>query len=179
VPLRRAATGLFALVAVLPLLLFGYALYAVGALGRPIAQVTLALALGLVCVGFYIFQLLIQRMTEIMRAAAASAEAAGAPGPAPAPRSFSLPGFGTIDEPAAIRDVMTQAAAEQLRAMWQPEAEPLVGRRVLVSVRNAAEPIAGTLVQVTADGLLLTDDGGRRVGVSYRRISAVEAAPPP
>ena len=34
--------------------------------------------------------------------------------------------------------------------------------------------MAGTLMQVTEDGLLLDQDG-RRVGITYRRISAIEA----
>ena len=175
-PLRRAAAGVFALIAVLPLLLFGYALYSVEALGRPVAQVLLALALGLVVVGFYIFKLLVARMGELMRASGLDALARDAA----AARSFSLPGFGTVAEPEPIREtVMMPAAVEQLRTVWQAEAEPLVGRRVLVSVRNAPEPLAGTLLQVTGDGLLLVDEAGQRVGVGYRRISAVEAGPAP
>jgi hypothetical protein len=125
-PLRRAAAGVFALIAVLPLLLFAYALYSVEALGRPVAQVLLTLALGLVVVGFYLFKLLVARMGELMRASGLDALARDAA----AARSFSL-------------------------------------------------PLAGTLLQVTGDGLLLVDEAGQRVGVGYRRISAVEAGPAP
>jgi hypothetical protein len=62
---------------------------------------------------------------------------------------------------------------EQLGTIWRTEAEPHVGRPVLVSVMNSTDPIAGVLLQVTRDGLLL-DQAGRRVGITYRRISAIE-----
>jgi ferredoxin-fold anticodon binding domain-containing protein len=64
-------------------------------------------------------------------------------------------------------------AMDHLQSVWKAEATPHVGRRVLVSVRNSARAIAGTLVQVTDDGVLLDQDG-EQVAVSYRRISAIE-----
>lgn len=81
-----------------------------------------------------------------------------------------MPGIGTIQE---FRDVA--GAFDQLRDVWKAEAQPHLGRRVVVSVRNSPQPLAGWLAQVTDDGVLL-DDGGRQVGVSYRRISAIEPA---
>ena len=47
-----------------------------------------------------------------------------------------------------------------------------------ISVRNAPEPIVGTLAQITENGLLVLDADSHKIGVSYRRISAIEAAPP-
>ena len=46
--------------------------------------------------------------------------------------------------------------------------------RVLVAVRNAADPIKGTLYQVTEDGVIL-DQRGAKFGISYTRVSAIEA----
>jgi hypothetical protein len=34
----------------------------------------------------------------------------------------------------------------------------------------------GTLAQITENGLLILDGDSQKVGVSYRRISAIEAA---
>ncbi|HWM78385.1 MAG TPA: hypothetical protein VNS56_12465, partial [Methylomirabilota bacterium] len=67
-----------------------------------------------------------------------------------------------------------------LDLMWKAEAEPLLGRRVLVAVRNVADPIKGTLYQVTEDGVIL-DQSGAKFGISYARVSAIEAdtAPEP
>jgi len=175
--LQRTAAIVFGLVAILPLLLFAYTLYTLGALGRPQAQLMLALALGAVLIGLYIFRGLTLRMAAILRAAAAPAQPEASPqAPAEEP-GLHLPGFGTITgaEPEAIRESdMLLGAVEGLRAVWRTEAEPYLGQRVLVSVRNSPEPVAGTLSQITDDGLLLLDADGKRVGVSYRRISAVE-----
>jgi len=48
-----------------------------------------------------------------------------------------------------------------------------MGQHVLVSVKNATNPIAGTLVRATDDGVVLETDG-QQTAVSYRRILAVE-----
>lgn len=176
--LQRAGAIVFALAAILPLLLLSYTLYDLGALGKPQAQVGLALALGGVLIGAYIFWGMMARMAEILRASVKLPEASPGPEPpAPPQAEFDLPGLGTIREAEPIRESdMLPGTIDQLRAMWQAEAEPLVGRRVSVSVRNAPEPLMGTLSQITGDGLLLLDDGGKKTGVSYRRISAIEAA---
>lgn len=79
-----------------------------------------------------------------------------------------MPGLGTIREFNEI--------AETLWPVWKGEAESYLGRRVLVSVKNAPHPIVGTLVEGTGDGMLLEVDG-RQVGVSYRGVSAIEADP--
>jgi hypothetical protein len=58
--------------------------------------------------------------------------------------------------------------------MWRAEAEPFLGKRVLVAVRNAPDPLKGILAQVTKDGVIL-DQRGNRVGIRYTRMSAIEA----
>jgi hypothetical protein len=173
--LKRVASIVLALVSLLPLLLFFYTLYDLRALGRTAAQVAFVLALGSTLVGAYIFFAMLARMSELLRAAGAAAAAAPAPSglgtPAPEHAEFEIPGMGRVGEAHAF----FLEPIEQLGTMWRHEAEPHVGRNVLVSVMNSADPISGTLLQVTDDGLLL-DQEGRRVGITYRRISAIELA---
>jgi hypothetical protein len=87
-----------------------------------------------------------------------------------------VPGMGRITELTPSDG----AALSDLDLMWKAEAEPLLGRRVLVAVRNAADPIKGTLYQVSEDGVIL-DQHGAKFGISYTRVSAIEAdtAPEP
>lgn len=89
--------------------------------------------------------------------------AAGAPRPAAA--APALPGIGNVRE--------FGEAAQTIALLWQTEARAHLGRRVLVSVANASEPIVGTLTDVTDDGLLLEQDG-EPVAIGYRRIRAIE-----
>ena len=174
--LQRAGAVVFALAAILPLLLFFYTLYELGALDKPQAQLGLGLALAAVLIGLYMFRTMMTRIAEILRASAA-AGGAGAPGaPAESQAEFDLPGLGTIREAEPIRESdMLPGTVDQLRTVWQAEAAPLVGQRVSVSVRNAPDPVVGTLGQITDDGLLLLDDDGKRMGISSRRLSAIEA----
>ena len=221
--LRRASSVVFALISVLPLLLFAYTLYDLHMLHQTIAQVGLGSALGLSMIGFYIYSVMIARLSEMLRkveAEEASPQQPAAqhlpvvtmavePGPGvpmapghvghaaravPAasdqPRPFAsknrnggrargglvVPGMGRITElkPA------DGAALSDLDLMWKAEAEPLLGKRVLVAVRNAVDPVKGVLHQVTEDGVIL-DQRGAKLGISYTRVSAIEAdtAPEP
>lgn len=153
-----------------------YTILDVGVMHRRIAQVTLALALGSAAVGTYIFWVMLARLSDMLRAARAGSERArqseggGAPA-APEHAAFEIPGMGHVGEVHTFL-----APLEQLSTVWRAEAESHVGRHVLVSVMNAAEPIVGVLTQVADDGLLLDRDG-ERVGITYRRISAIEADP--
>jgi hypothetical protein len=213
--LRRASSVVFALISVLPLLLFAYTLYALNVLQQTTAQIGLGSALALAMIGFYIYSVMIARLSEILReievsgTSAAHAEPPHAPvvtmvvgpepGRAPAPRhggpaasaavatppppsvatsrngsiaraGLVVPGMGRITELTPSDG----AALSDLDLMWKAEAEPLLGRRVLVAVRNAADPIKGTLYQVTEDGVIL-DQRGAKFGISYTRVSAIEA----
>jgi len=177
--LRRAVSIVFWLVAVLPLLLFAYTVYALGGLRRPDALMALGASIGFVLLGSYILRGITVRMAEQLRAAQAAA--VGVEAPALPDTGYHLPGFGTIhhDEPPRehepIRESdMMAATVAQLRAVWEAEAQPYLGQRVLVSVRNSSEPVIGALSQIAPDGLLLLDDDGKRVGVGYRRISAID-----
>ena len=174
--LRRVASIALSLASVIPLLLFVYTVLDVGVIDRTIAQVTLALALGSMVVGTYIFWVMIARLSDMLRAASGGNEASSRPDGDAAPAAsdaaaFEIPGMGHVGEVHAFL-----APLEQLGTVWRAEAEPHVGQHVLVSVMNATEPISGVLTQVTDDGLLLDRDG-QRVGITYRRISAIELDP--
>jgi hypothetical protein len=197
--LRNAASIVFALTAVIPLLLFTYTLYSLNQLRHTEAQMGLGAALACALVGLFIFSNLMARLSEVLRflegqepAAEPGAAAvppgvtadAGSParpmavaanGPAapvwPGPGGLMVPGLGTI---TAARRAASAAFDEVQKTMWHAEAQRHLGRRVLVSVKNAPEPIAGSLAQIADDGVLL-EQGDERVAVSYLRITNIES----
>ena len=216
--LRRASSVVFALISVLPLLLFAYTLYALDVLHHLTAQIGLGSALVLSMIGFYIYSVMMSRLSEILRdieagedsptttrttqgpvvtmavepgpsGPVAASHAAGASRQIPAPpsdrpspfagkgRSASggrgglvVPGMGRITELKGT----DAGATSDLDSMWRVEAEPLLGKRVLVAVRNATEPVKGIMSQVTQDGVIIDHDG-TKLGISYTRVSAIEA----
>lgn len=167
--LRQAASLVFALTAALPLLLFAYTLLRLNALQQIRYQIILAIALIAALVGFGILRVMMTRTSDLLRAVGEAREHGEGPALA-AGKNLRVPGIGTIQEFHEI--------ATALWPVWKAEAEAHLGRRVLVSVRNAPHPIAGTLVEVTDEGVLLEADG-QQVGVSFRRVSAIEAGPSP
>jgi hypothetical protein len=202
--LRSAASIVFALTAVIPLLLFTYTLYLLGQLGQFQAQMGLGVALGCALVGLFIFSNLMARLGEVLRflegqpaptetpggaATSSDADRAARPvsmaanGPAsppwPGPSGLLVPGLGTITAASRAASAARQAAGvfdEVQKTMWHAEAQQHLGRRVLISVKNAPEPIAGSLAQIAEDGVLLERDD-ERVAVSYLRITNIEADP--
>jgi hypothetical protein len=60
--------------------------------------------------------------------------------------------------------------------LWMAEAIAYKGRRVALSIMNTRAPITGTLLDVTQDELLIDQDGGAQVAVSYSRLSGIDAA---
>jgi hypothetical protein len=80
--LQHAASVIFALVAIVPLLIFAWTLHAVGGLGQPQAQVGLGLALAIALLGFWMFRSLLGRMAEVVRALGAAVEQASRTRPA-------------------------------------------------------------------------------------------------
>ena len=85
-----------------------------------------------------------------------------------APRGQSIPGLGMIQEV----DDLSRAMAK----LWMGEAIAYKDRRVAVSIMNSRTPITGTLVEVTLEGLLIDQDGGKQVAVSFSRLSGIDAA---
>jgi len=218
--LRRASSVVFALISVLPLLLFAYTLYALNVLQQATAQIGLGSALALAMIGFYIYSVMIARLSDMLREIEVNGTNAPHAAPSHAPVVTFIepePGLSPVpghDVPALSASEATPArpsaaksrngsvaraglvvpgmgriteltpsdgaALSDLDLMWKAEAEPLLGRRVLVAVRNAADPIKGTLYQVAEDGVIL-DQRGAKFGISYTRVSAIEAdtAPEP
>jgi len=215
--LRRASSVVFALISVLPLLLFAYTLYALDVLHHLIAQIGLGSSQVLSMIGFYIYSVMMSRLSEILRdieagedsptttrttqgpvvtmavepgpsGPVAASHAAGASRQIPAPPSdrpspfagkgrsatggrggLVVPGMGRITELKGA----DAGATSDLDSMWRVEAEPLLGKRVLVAVRNATEPVKGIMSQVTQDGVIIDQDG-TKLGISYTRVSAIE-----
>ena len=204
--LRNAASIVFALTAVIPLLLFTYTLYLLGQLGQFQAQMGLGVALGCALVGLFIFSNLMARLGELLRFLEGQPAPAATPGgtarpssaadpaarpvtrwpptaprarPGPVPGGLVVPGLGTITAASRAASAARQAAGvfdEVQKTMWHAEAQQHLGRRVLISVKNAPEPIAGSLAQIAEDGVLLEQDD-QRVAVSYLRITNIEADP--
>ena len=224
--LQQAASAVFAVTTVVPLLIFVWTLHRLGALSRLQSQLGLGLALGTALLGYYIFRRLMSQMSELIRGLGRAVERgarsasdgrlssgaqervpgliadykppAGGPVPVPhpapaaagarvatvvapaavtaatpvlgfeAPRSQSVPGLGMIQEV----DDLSRAMAK----LWMGEAAPYQGHRVALSIMNSRVPITGTLVDLTHDGLLIDQDGGGQVAVSYSRLSGIDAA---
>ena len=227
--LQQAASAVFAVTTVVPLLIFVWTLHRLGSLSRIQSQLGLGLALVIALLGYYIFRRLMGQMSELIRGLGRAVErgarsasegrvgSAGperapgliaeykppaggaAPHPAPAaaaahqaparvatvaapaavtaaapvlefeaPRSQSVPGLGMIQEV----DDLSRAMAK----LWMGEAVAYQGRRVALSIMNSRVPIVGTLVDLTQDGLLIDQDGGGQVAVSYSRLSGIDAA---
>ncbi len=212
--LQQAASAVFAVTTVVPLLIFVWTLHRIGALADVQSQVGLGLALGVALLGYYIFRRLMGRMSQLIQGlgrvvqqgmrpandARANLTAAGKatgliaeykppvreepappapssrvaqpaaaqPAPPPVHRSTPIPGLGMIQEV----DDLSHAMAK----LWMAEALGFKGRRVALSIMNARTPITGTLVDVTHDELLVDQDGGGQVGISYGRLSGIDAA---
>src|SRR5262245_35338447 len=72
--LQQAASVIFALVAVVPLLIFAWTLHALGAIRSTQAQLSLGLALAVALLGFWMFRSLLGRMAEVVQALAAAVD---------------------------------------------------------------------------------------------------------
>jgi hypothetical protein len=220
--LQQAASAVFAVTTVVPLLIFVWTLHRLGSLSRIQSQLGLGLALGIALLGYYIFRRLMGQMSDLIRglgravergarsadgrlaataherapgliaeykppavdtvtqrvAAAAAVETASSVPAATvavvpavefeAAGSKSVPGLGMIQEV----DDLSRAMAK----LWMSEAATYQGQRVALSIMNSRAPISGTLIDLTQDGLLIEQDGGGQVAVSYARLSGIDAA---
>jgi len=228
--LQQAASAVFAVTTVVPLLIFVWTLHRLGSLSRLQSQVGLGLALAIALLGYYIFRRLMGQMSELIRglgravgtrspaesrlsaavaqdrapglvadykppvlaaqphaAPSATAPRSASPAPVPAraatvapaaasaqtveieaPRPQGIPGLGMIQEV----DDLSRAMAK----LWMGEAMAYKDRRVALSIMNSRVPITGTLVDVTSEGLLVDQDGGKQVAVSFSRLSGIDAA---
>jgi hypothetical protein len=171
--LQQAASTIFVLTAVLPLLVFMWTLHTLGVLHSPTAQVGLGLSLVFALTGFFILRATMSRLSEFTRALTKAAESK-VQGRPPGPRVERPSNRKAVATPAvgAISEFGDMSAT--IASLWSREAAPHIGRPVLVSIVRATEPLAGTLKEVTEEGLLL-EQNGREVAVGYQRISGIEA----
>ena len=200
--LQQAASMIFALVAVVPLLIFAWTLHAVGAMRNTQALVCLGLALAISLLGFWMFRTMLGRMTDVVQGLAAVLEQSNrtrrallpTPGPASAaPRPVgaapAAATVGTSAAPPAARKIPAadrhlpgvgniREIAEVARTMdvlWHREATAHVGKRVQISVANARDALIGTITEVSDDGLILEQADGP-MAVAYRRVTAIDRA---
>ena len=192
--LQQAASVIFALVAIVPLLIFAFTLHSVGAMRSTQAQVSLTLALAISLLGFWLFRSMLGRMAEVVQALAAAVEQAGrtrrpasptggaapvagaaarpmtaasiAAAGAPADDNHGIPGVGHIREIAEV--------ARTMDTLWKREAEAHVGKHVQISVANSRDPLLGIISEVSDDGLILDQDDGTQHAVAYRRVTGID-----
>jgi two-component system NtrC family sensor kinase len=121
VKLREAASTIFALTAVLPLLLFVYFMWRFGLLESTEAQVGILFALAIALLGYVLFRRLTQRVADLGRAlgqALPSVPADKLAAPAPASKGTStagVPGLGQVNEIGEIAQAFGRMLLE-LRA---------------------------------------------------------------
>lgn len=98
--LQQAASVIFALVAVVPLLIFAWTLHTLGAIRSTQAQLSLGLALAVALLGFWMFRSLLGRMAEVVQALTAAVEQASRirrpPVPPVAAPTASVPALAPI-----------------------------------------------------------------------------------
>jgi hypothetical protein len=173
--LLQAAAVVFVLIGLLPLLIFAWTLWSVGAIHTFQGQTGLGLSLAVSLLGFQVFRTMMARISRFVGALSGAADARPAdsdpagPGPSkPAPIEAHTPGIGEIREFGEMANTIASL-------IWKREAAPHVGHPVVISVSNGARPIEGKLVEVTEDGLLLERDS-QPVAVVFRRVSGIERA---
>src|SRR5258708_19675902 len=109
--LRNAASIVFALTAVIPLLLFTYALSALNQLKLTEAQMGLGVALACALVGLFIFSNLMARLSEVLRYLEEQQDSAGRTGTTAAASATPGAGGDAAARPAATGSGNSPAAA--------------------------------------------------------------------
>jgi hypothetical protein len=110
--LQQAASVIFALVAVVPLLIFAYTLHTLGAIRSTQAQLSLGLALAVALLGFWMFRSMLGRMAEVVQMLAAAVEQANRTRRPPTPGPVSATPAPTAASPTpAAAPAATAAAA--------------------------------------------------------------------
>jgi hypothetical protein len=109
--LQQAASVIFALVAVVPLLIFAWTLHALGAIRSTQAQLSLGLALGVSLLGFWMFRSLLGRMAEVVQALTAAVEQASRVRRPPVPAAPTAPAAAANGVPATVAAAPSPAPA--------------------------------------------------------------------
>ena len=169
--LRQAAAVIFALVAVVPLLVFAWTLHALDVIKRTEAQVGLSLSLAVALLGFSMFRVMLSRMSEVVQALVAAVDQANrARRPSPSEHQSAPAPAAVAAAPAATKAAPPSAALDAARAKVtapSPFATAPVSRdRALPGIGNIREfgevtRTMGVLWQREAKAHL-----GRRVQIS-------------
>jgi hypothetical protein len=150
--LQQAASVIFALVAVVPLLIFAWTLHTLGAIRSTQAQVSLGLALAVALLGFWMFRSLLGRMAEVVQALAAALEQASRvrrsplPAVAPAPAasvSAPAPAVAPAASPVMAPAVASPSRTEETAAPSVVFRPPAPAPAVAAVTARAAEPANG------------------------------------
>ena len=175
--LKQAASVLFSLMGIVPLLLFAFTLWQVGAIHHTLAQVSLALTLALMLLGYWLFRSMVAQTSDALqtlsRAVQTAARPAGTPvaatasaAPSGAPEVAGLGGIWELGEMGHTMDLL-----------WQREARAHVGRQVQVTVANSEDVAEGRLLEATEEGLWLEQGDGSTLAIIYRRVKGIERLP--
>jgi hypothetical protein len=134
--LRQAASLVFAVTAILPLLLFVWTVYYLGALSRLSAQVGLGVALATSLMGYYVFRGLIGQMSDLIAVIGKVLERSPA-----GPRASAEPLEGTSEESGEAWATLSSAPTEppRLRRSADP-ASPARAERLDAPQRPARDP---------------------------------------
>jgi hypothetical protein len=146
--LQQAASVIFALVAIVPLLIFAWTLFGLGALRQTRAQLGLAVALTVALLGFWMFRVMLHRMSEVVRALAAAVEQASRTRrpPASTPAPTPAPAHGVAAAASAAATAVLEAPPVQAPATVVARA-PLTGRPAAGAAR--AVPGMGDIRELT------------------------------
>jgi hypothetical protein len=113
--LQQAASLVFAVTAILPLLVFVWTVYHLGALSRLSAQVGLGVALATSLMGYYVFRGLIGQMSDLIAVIGKALEHSPA-----GPRASAEPLEGTAEASAAGTPSSASAGPSRLRRSAEP-----------------------------------------------------------
>jgi hypothetical protein len=146
--LQQAASVIFALVAVVPLLIFAWTLHALGAIRSTQAQLSLGLALAVALLGFWMFRSLLGRMAGVVQVLTSAVEQATRVrrGPVAAASTENGPRAVAVaaDTPVVLHAVPTPVPGQVAVAAPAVLAPPAVASRVAAAApKRPAPAVAG------------------------------------
>jgi len=172
--LRQAASVLFALMGIVPALVFAFTLWQLGAIHHTLAQASLALTLALMLLGYWLFRSMLAQMSEIVKGVSRAVHTVVRPSGTPIAAATIVPPPAVAREVAGLGSIWELGEmARTMDLLWQREARAHVGRQVQITIANSQD-VAGKLVEATEDGLLLEQKGGTTVAITYRRVQGIE-----
>jgi hypothetical protein len=133
--LQQAASVIFALVAVVPLLIFAWTLHTLGAIRSTQAQLSLGLALAVALLGFWMFRSLLGRMAEVVQALTGAVEQAS---------RMRRPSAPAVAAPAPVlTPVAVGADGEAATMVTVAPAPPMIRPAAPAAASTFAAPASG------------------------------------